>query len=105
MGKGYSRTQVAAIRAQLVAAPHHERDRPMTTRELVRELAEECRVLLEERGYTVAALAEYLRQHDVAVSVPTLSQYVREEGVRTAPRGGRRKRPAGARRRSKKTAS
>ena len=101
MAKGYSRAQVDTIREQLVAAPRHERDRKMTTREVVRELAEEIRMLLEERDYTVAALAEYLGKIEVTVSVPTLAQYVREEGVRSARRGGRGNRRAAGRRKKK----
>ena len=111
MPKRYDQAEVAKIRQGLAEAPTRASPQGMTTRELVRELAGEIRELVERRSYTIPALAEYLASLDVEVSVPTLGQYLRDEGVRSGRRArgaaetGRKNRTSSGARRAPATAS
>ena len=51
------------------------------TRQVVSELADELRTMLQEKNYTVAGLAKFLSESGVQVGYRTLGQYLRDEGV------------------------
>ena len=77
----YQAQEVAALRQRLSDAESAPKPAGYTTRQVVRELSAELRMMLSQKHYTVAELATFLCTHGVQIGQRTLSQYLRDEGV------------------------
>ena len=77
----YQAHNVEALRRRLQEAESVAKPAGYNTRQVVHELGDELRTMLQEKNYTVAGLAKFLAENGVQIGYRTLGQYLRDEGV------------------------
>ena len=77
----YKAHEVGDLRQRLREAESAAKPAGYTTREVVREVADELRTMLADKNYTVAGVAKFLSDNGVQIGHRTLGQYLRDEGV------------------------
>ena len=77
----YQAHKVDDLRQRLQEAESAAKPAGYTTRQVVRELADDLRTMLRDKNYTVAGVAKFLSNNGVQIGHRTLGQYLRDEGV------------------------